>query len=189
MAYDFDMVLNAAKIIQDQASDVEFVIQGGGELGSKIQSGISNLNLKNIVFMDKILQRDEVSKLLSNSDLLLLPLANFNGQYVGMSSKLYEYQAVAKPILCCANGVPADYVSETKSGVVIKPGDHKELAEKILFLKKNPDLVKKMGDKGRAYVEKNASIQQIGMQIQSLFVNSRSWQSIKPLVIWPYMQI
>jgi glycosyltransferase involved in cell wall biosynthesis len=131
VAYDFNMILNAAKVLQDQASDVEFVIQGGGEIGLKIQSDISNLNLENVVFINKILQHDEFSKILNES--------------------------------------PAVYISETESGIVITPGDFKELADKILFLKYNPDLAKEMGNKGKSYVEKNVSMQQIGMQIKSLF--------------------
>ncbi len=172
VAYDFDMILNAAKLIQNQVNDVEFMIQGGGELGIKINSTISKLNLKNTVFIDKILQRDAVSKLLNDSDLLLLPLADFNGKYLGMPSKLYEYQAVGKPILCCANGIPAEYVHKTKSGVIIRSGDYRSLAENILFLKMNSEVTKKLGNNGRCYVENNVSLRAIGTHMLSLFMHN-----------------
>jgi len=46
--------------------------------------------------MDRILSRDEVAKLLSEADALILPLRDFGRPYLGISSKLYEYQAIGK---------------------------------------------------------------------------------------------
>ena len=57
-----------------------------------------------------------------------------------MSSKLYEYQAVGKPIICCSNGIPGTYVEETKSGLVVSPGDYEALTQAVINLKANPNL-------------------------------------------------
>jgi len=67
------------------------------------------------------LSRDEVAELLTQADVLLLPLRDFGRPYLGISSKLYEYQAVGKPIICCAEGEPTRYVKEIISGIVVKP--------------------------------------------------------------------
>jgi glycosyltransferase involved in cell wall biosynthesis len=72
---------------------------------------------------------------------------------------------VGKPIICCAEGQPAEYVKETESGVVVKPGDYKALANVIMYLKENPEAVKRMGASGRFYVERNLSIERIGQEM------------------------
>jgi glycosyltransferase involved in cell wall biosynthesis len=106
-----------------------------------------------------ILTKNEVAKLLSKTDVLILPLKDFGRPYLERSSKLYEYQAIGKPIICCANGQPAEYVKETKSGIVVKPGDYEAIAKAILYLKNNPNLAKELGDSGRCYIESNLSIE------------------------------
>lgn len=167
VAYDFEQILRAAKLLENE--NVEFILQGGGEVAPHLKSMVTKLNLKNVRMVDRILGRDEVAKLLSEADALILPLKDFGKPYLGISSKLYEYQAAGKPILCCADGQPAEYVKETGSGVVVKPGDHESLAKSVFYLKENPGLAEKLGRSGRKYVEANLSIDKIGLQMMSIF--------------------
>jgi glycosyltransferase involved in cell wall biosynthesis len=130
---------------------------------------VEELRLRNVRIIDKILSRDEVAKLLSEADALILPLKDFERPYLGISSKLYEYQAAGKPIICCADGQPAEYVEETRSGIVVKPGDYEALARAVLHLKNNPDLARELGSSGRRYVEDNLSIEGIGREMVAAF--------------------
>jgi len=168
VAYDFDQVLLAAKLLED-VKDVEFILQGGGELAPYLKARVKELKLGNVKIVDKILSRSDVAKLLSEADVLILPLRNFERPYLGMSSKLYEYQAVGKPIICCADGQPAEFVRETGSGVVVKPGDYEALAKAVLYLKNNSGLARKLGDSGRRYVMENLSIEKIGKEMMVVF--------------------
>jgi len=168
VAYDFDQVLKAAKLLEPYG-DVEFVLQGGGELLDYVKRRVAEMRLKNVKIIDRILSRGEVAELLSQADALLLPLRDFGRPYLGISSKLYEYQAVGKPIICIAEGQPAEYVKETNSGIVVKPGDYEALARAILKLKENPSLALIMGRNGRKYVEKEASIEAIGLKMKKIF--------------------
>ncbi|MCR6691287.1 MAG: glycosyltransferase [archaeon YNP-LCB-003-016] len=133
-----------------------------------MKAKVKELKLENLKIMDKILSRNEVAKLLSEADALILPLRDFGRPYLGISSKLYEYQAVGKPIICFANGQPAEYVKETRSGIVMKPGDYEALAKAIIWLKENPKLALEMGENGRRYVEKEASIEAIGSKMKQI---------------------
>jgi len=51
------------------------------------------------------------------------------------------------------------YVSETKSGIVVKLGGYEALAKAILYLRENRDVAEKPGASGREYVENNFSIE------------------------------
>ena len=169
VAYDFVQVLKAAKIVKEKDGEVEFILQGKGELVNHIRSKIKELNLKNVTVIDKVFSRDKVAELLNQADALILPLTDFGKPYLGISSKLYEYQAVGKPIICCADGQPAEYVKETGSGIVIKPGDHVALAKAVIYLKENPDLAEMMSKNGRKYVENKWSIEVIGLRMKEIF--------------------
>jgi colanic acid biosynthesis glycosyl transferase WcaI len=167
-AYDFDQVLNAAKLLVDNG-DIEFVIQGGGELAATINFKIAQANLRNVKVIEKIVSRQEVMLELLNSDALLLPLNGAGSIELGISSKLYEYQAAGKPIICCSAGQSGQYIAETRSGIVVKPGDYKALKEAAVLLQKNPDISRMKGENGKLYVESKLSINQIGSAMKRLF--------------------
>ena len=169
IAYDFDQIFKAAKIVEKRDNTVEFVVQGKGALLSSMRDTVEKLKVKNVTIIDKLLSREAVSELLGQADVLVLPLVEFKKPYRGMSSKLYEYQAVGKPIICCSRGLPKDYVKETDSGIVVDPGDYQALAEAVLELKNNPKLAQMLGKNGRARVESEASIEAIGLAMKRVF--------------------
>ena len=129
-AYDFDQVFRAGELLSS-FSDVEFVVQGGGELAEVLKSKVKEAGLRNVRVVDRIVSREEVVRILGEADALLLPLNGVGSIEMGISSKLYEYQAAGKPILCCSSGEPGRYISETESGVVVEPGDYEALAKTI----------------------------------------------------------
>jgi colanic acid biosynthesis glycosyl transferase WcaI len=169
VAYDFETVFKAARIVEEFDGDVEFVVQGAGELLDFMCSRVNDLGVKNVRIINKVLSREAVAELLSQADVLILPLAKFKKPYRGFSSKLYEYQAAGKPIICCADGQPAEHVQMTGSGLVVKPGDYEALAKAVIWLKENPKLAWEMGENGRKYVEREASIEAIGLKMKTIF--------------------
>jgi colanic acid biosynthesis glycosyl transferase WcaI len=166
--YDFDQILRAARLLEVY-TDIEFVIQGGGELASQVKNEVAKLKLDNVQVVRKIVSREAVAQMLGEADVLLLPLKGLESTEMGISSKLYEYQAAGKPILCCSSGQQARYVSETNSGIIVKPGDHEALAKALLFLKENPSIADKLGKAGRHHVENNLSLEKIGLKMKAAF--------------------
>lgn len=167
-AYNFEQVLMAAKLLEED-SEVRLVLQGSGEMAPFIRRRIEELKLGNIELVERIVSRDEVAKLLMNANALLLPLSNLEHIEMGISSKLYEYQAAGKPIICCSRGMHGKYVKETGSGIIVEPGDYKGLAKAVLFLKQNNDVAADFGASGRKYVENNVSIESIGLVMKGLY--------------------
>lgn len=169
IAYNFDQVLYAAKIVQEKDNEVVFVLQGKGELLRHIQSRIIDLNLKNVQIINKVISREEVAELINQADVLILPLGDFGKPHLGISIKLFEYQAVGKPIICCSSGTPGKYIKETNSGFVVTPDENKALADTIIYLKNNPSEAQTLGKNGRKYVENNVSIEIIGAKMKKNF--------------------
>jgi glycosyltransferase involved in cell wall biosynthesis len=170
VAYDFEQIFKAAKIVEELDDDVEFVVQGKGELLGSICSKVDELNVKNVRIVDRLLTREGVAELLGQADVLVLPLVEYEKPYRGMSSKLYEYQAVGKPIICCSRGLPSVYVKETDSGLGVYPGDYDALAKAVIELKDNPKLARMMGENGRKCVEAEASIEAVGSKMKEILV-------------------
>lgn len=168
VAYDFDIVFRAAHLIEKIDDNIEFILQGKGELLNTLNRRVKELKLMNVRIIDELFSREAVGRFLNETDVLILPLAAFKTPYRGMSSKLYEYQAVGKPIICCSNGLPSKYVSDTQSGLVVNCGDTDGLVRAVLELKNDPASNRFYGDSGRRWVEKEASIQAIGLKMKNI---------------------
>jgi len=165
-AYDFDYVLEAANMLSSE-NRIKFIIQGQGELGEQLMLKIRAMNLHNVDAILRVVSRRKVAEVLRSADVLLLPLRKL--EYTGISSKLYEYQASGKPIICCARGQPARYIAKTGSGIIVTPGDYDGLSKAIVFLFNNRDVAEKMGNAGRKYVEENLSCEKIGLKLEEIF--------------------
>jgi glycosyltransferase involved in cell wall biosynthesis len=70
-----------------------------------------------------------------------------------------------------AEGQPAEHVKMTGSGIVVKPGDYRALANAILYLMENPDIAIKLRVNGREHVESNLLIEKIGQQMMKIFTH------------------
>ena len=169
VGYDFEQIFRAAKVIEEIDGDVEFILHGDGECLGEVKNRIKELNLINVKLSDKLFSsKEEVVALLNKADALILPLKDYAAPYLGIPSKLYEYQAVGKPIICCARGQPAEYISETNSGVLLNPGDHESLVKCVTYLKAHPEEAGLLGASGRNHVETKESIVVIGMKMKEL---------------------
>jgi len=166
-AYNFDQILRAAKLLEGE--EINIVIQGSGEMAPLIRKRIKELELENVELIERIVSREKVANIMMEANVLLHPLSGLENIEKGISTKLYEYQASGKPIICCSSGMPGRYISETGSGLVIDPGDCEGLARSILYLRDHPNDAEEFGKNGRKYVENNLSIDKIGLQLITAF--------------------
>jgi glycosyltransferase involved in cell wall biosynthesis len=168
VGYDFETVLKAAGSLS-KYEDIVFLIRGIGELAPKLEQLIGELNLGNVVLDTNFLPKAKLSALLRSADAFLLPMSSASFVDEGLPTKVFEYQAYGKPIICISGGQPGRYVSETESGIVVKPGDCEALAETVLYLRENHNVAEKLGECGRRYVENNLSIEKIGLKMMMVF--------------------
>lgn len=168
LGYDFNVVLEAAMILRKNKNTV-LIIRGVGELSSWLRSRISSYNLNNVILDTSFLTKEKLSTLLGSADVFILPMSSLSFVEEGLPTKVFEYQAHGKPIICVSSGEPARYIEETGSGIVVKPGDYKALAEAVLYLEGNRAAAENLGVSGRRYVENNLSIEKIGSKMMAAF--------------------
>ena len=66
--------------------------------------------------------------------------------------------ASSRPLIITTEGESRRLVELSGAGLGSRPEDPEGLAEKILFLKDNPDLCREMGQAGYAFVVANSSL-------------------------------
>jgi len=168
VGYDFAGVLKAAELLREQ-KDVLFVIRGVGECEHDINNTVERLRLDNVKLDTNFLSKSQLFSVLRSADIFLLPMKQARAVDEGLPTKIFEYQALGKPIVCSSNGEPAAYINSTKSGLVVKPGDSKALAQAILTLYQDRKLALELGENGRRYAFQHLTCGKIGERLYNVF--------------------
>lgn len=166
--YDFDTFLEAAKLLEP-FGDILFVIRGHGECEEQILNKISELVLSNVQVLGPVSDVGKVVEYLNSADLFVIPMKDVKVSETAHPSKIFEYLACEKPVVCCAKGELAELIDNSKSGLVVEPGNPKTLAEAVKELYLDGEKRIAMGKKGREYVSKNFSYEVVGKKIEDVF--------------------
>jgi glycosyltransferase involved in cell wall biosynthesis len=159
-SYDFDLIINAAKKLQDE--NIKFVLRGKGTLLSYLQNEKKNQDLKNLLIDTEIVPLEYIAKKLAYADVFIVPMKNEIALNSTLPTKILEYQATGRPIICCSDGAPGKYVEKTKSGIKTKYENLDEFIDAIQKLKSEPQLCKELGQNGKKYVNENLTFDKIG---------------------------
>ena len=167
VAYDFETILEAANDLQTD-STIHFIIRGIGEMESSIRSAMIKRNLRNVTLSSDYLVQQKLIQLLANADVLILPMKSDEFSDIGLPTKLLEYMACGRPIICISAGEPARIVKESNCGIVVSPHNTSELVTAIVGLKESSEL-EELGRNGRKYAEANFSLEKIASKLEAAF--------------------
>jgi glycosyltransferase involved in cell wall biosynthesis len=170
LGYDFNIVLEAAKLLEKNSSIV-FIIRGVGELVSELKKRINELRLNNVILDTRFLPKDYLSALLASADVFVLPMSSMKFVDLGLPAKVFEYQAYGKPIICVSNGESAKYIETTKSGLVVKDRDARSFAEAVVKLHEQKELAAELGFNGLRFVSEKLTVEKIGERMHRILAS------------------
>lgn len=120
--------------------DFEFIFLGFGPEEEKMRKICHENGIENIIkFTGKIDDVDEKSVIIKNSNLLFFPSIYDTDGIVKIECACYDV-----PTLCIEGTGAASYITNDENGFVCK-NDREEFVEKLDFLIKNVEIVKKVG--------------------------------------------
>ena len=165
--YDFDVIINAAKKLTDEK--IIFILSGQGELREKIQRKISSQNLSNILIEKPVPRLDDLVIKLNSADVLIFGMNDNLQAKTAHPSKVFEFMACGKPIICSSTGATKNLLIKSGAGIVVDPGDHKKFSEAILRLYHSKEDREKLGKNGLDYVRKYHSLETFREQLSKIF--------------------
>jgi len=168
ISQDINIILNAAKILKNN-KDILFLIVGDGPMKKESIRIKENLSLDNVLFHPTVPFR-EYPLVLNASDISLATLRPSVKTPV-VPSKILSIMSSGIPALASMNksGDAPKLIKESGAGFVVNAGDYKGLADKILYLYKNPSIRKVMGNNGRKFILENFSSDCISRLYINLF--------------------
>lgn len=146
-------VLDAAESLQEE-NDIHFLFVGEGAVKSKLINLCRHKKLQNVTFLPGQ-PREKVVGFYNLADACLVPLADVKGLDTFIPSKMFEIMGCGKPIIAPLQGESADILARSGAALIIPPENSEELVRAIKVLKTDPEKCRRMGQNGRAFVEKN----------------------------------
>jgi colanic acid/amylovoran biosynthesis glycosyltransferase len=143
-------LLEAAGLLRDE--NIRFIIIGFGSLD--IRQMVADYDLEDsVIVFDKMSQK-ELQFFYSNVDIFCLPSVDHPEEGPeGIPVVLMEAMAAGMPVITTATGGTGELVSE----IIVPQQDPKAIAENIMYLAKNPDVRRQMGQENQKIVRNQYS--------------------------------
>lgn len=138
----------------DKSGQSRFVLIGDGNLMPDVQNIIrASAHADKVIFTGTIPQH-QGPEYLAACDVLLSPhVPNPDGSaFFGSPTKLFEYMAMAKPIIASNLNQIGQVLEHKKTAYLVEPGSVDQLAKAMNILIQNPQLRKVLGNNARAEV-------------------------------------
>jgi len=152
-ANDIDTILRAAERLKDE-DKIRFVIFGDGKERTRLQSEAERMKLSNVIFAG-VRPKKDMPQVVASANVCLAILQDIPMFRTTYPNKVFDYMAAGRATVLVIDGVSRKLIEDSYGGAYVQPGDDKQLAETILDLSKNVDIVKQMGLNAREYLVKH----------------------------------
>jgi glycosyltransferase involved in cell wall biosynthesis len=137
-----DVLLLAAARVRRDVPDVRFVLVGQGPLEDEMHQRATALGLDDTVIFAGF--RDDAPRVAASFDVFAM-----SSEYEGLSIAIIEAMALGKPAVTTDVGGLPEVIQDGIQGYVVRVGDDRALAERIVRLLEDPALRSRMGEEGR----------------------------------------
>lgn len=164
-----DFIL-AAEIVLKEFKNVSFLIVGStsNPEEEKQKEELENL-IKRKGLSSKILFTGffpDLNYLLSNIEVLVLPSLK-----EGVPAVILEAMAMKRPVVASNVGGIPEVVIDGGTGFLVEPKNPEAIAEKVIYLLKNPRIAKEMGEKGYQRIKENFTLEKMVKEYEKLYDN------------------
>jgi glycosyltransferase involved in cell wall biosynthesis len=146
------ILLQAFKNLTKKYSKIKLAVMGkiySLKKDDNIPKLVEDMNLKNDVILIPPQPHEDVPKFLSAFDILCCPKIDCEINRLITPIKIIEYLSMGLPTVCSAVGGIPDTIEDGVDGLLVKPGDVKNLEEKLEWIIQNPELSGEIGENGR----------------------------------------
>ena len=159
-----DVLIDVFKTVYNEVKDVEFMIVGDGSFASKLKS----IKLP-IRFIGHV-PHNRMPEIYHKTAISVLP-----SYMEGLPTICMESLACGVPVVATDVGDTREIIINGKTGFLVKPGDSKAMATKIIELLEDDNLRKLMGKEGRKHIEENFSYDIIIRKICKVYEKCLRW--------------
>jgi len=162
--------IEAARIINERISNANFLIVGGTvnseeeKFKRELEERVKELGLSNQILFTGFYH--DLIYLLSNIEVVVIP-----SLYEAPSAVALEAMAMRRPVVASNVGGIPEIVIDSETGFLVPPKNPQAIAEKVIFLLKNPQIAKEMGEKEYQRIKENFTQERLVREYEKLYEN------------------
>ena len=162
-------ILEAAKILEKKG--VNFLIIGNGFLEKEIKEQIKSLNLKNLELISKYLELKELREKMLTAHVNVGQIENHERLKRTIPYKAFESMALQLPYITGNSAGIKELLEDGKNCVMVNLANPKDLAKKIMELKNNPELRKKIAENGYKLYKEKLTPKVLGKELLNIILS------------------
>jgi len=167
----FDLLVSAFASVVASIDDISLLIGGGStkptrieiDVRKKIDSIARELGISEKVIQIGRISNEDLPAYYAKSELVVLP-----SRYDLFGMVAIEALACGKPVIVSKYAGVYKIIARD-FGIVVDPLNKEELADRIIYLLRNPDIRKQMGLKGREFVERKMIWQNLAKDLKNIY--------------------
>lgn len=164
-----DFLIRVFDKVRRKEKNSKLHLVGSGEDPSDeqmLKDEARRLGIDDAVIITGFLPQQEAWEYVKQATVCVSPIYPTSVLDWGSPTKLIEYMAMGKAVVANDHPEQGLVISESKAGICV-PYDEDEFAEAILRLFNGPEETRQMGIRGRQYVEKDRSYEQIADLVET----------------------
>jgi len=147
--HDVFLTLKSIPIVLGLKNNIKFIIASDGSEREDMEEYVSKHNLSNHVIFPGYMTMSEMVAFLSASDIYV----SSSKADAGLAASTAEAMSIGLPVVVSNNSENSFWVGN--SGLLFEDGDFKGIADGILNLANNPQLMKEFGENGRDRISRD----------------------------------
>jgi glycosyltransferase involved in cell wall biosynthesis len=155
--------LRAARRVLANHPVAQFLIIGRGGEATRIRRLVSELGLDRSVSLIECVPESE--RALAALDVAVYAAVASDG----MGRVLFEYMAMARPIVASTVGLAPEVLGHGDSALLVPPSEPDALARAIETLLAQPDLARRLGRRARRLVEERYSAAEVAAGVERVY--------------------
>ena len=160
---NIDLAISAMSDIKQYNKDIKYIVIGNGEKKEELNNKIKELDLTDTVFLTGPI--NEASKYLKAFDLFILVSKSEGLGYVLLEAGMAKLPTIATNV----GGIP-EIITDRENGVLIRPGDSKEISHAIEYIFTNQDKCEIYSEELYKKVSENFSIHSMISKTEELYI-------------------
>lgn len=169
---DFKTMLDAAALLSSRA-DIKFVLIGTGAQNEALKQRLNEDDLSKVVHIGWV-DHSEVPLAWAASYLTFWAIRNHSLYRQILQSKMYEAMASGVPLAIATEGLTAEILHASGSGLTAQFEDSQGLADAITTIVDDVSLREKMSKRARLYAEQHFDALKVAERYEEILLNARS---------------
>lgn len=164
-----DFLIRAFEKVLRKEENAKLYLVGGGDDPSDeqiLKDEARRLGIEDAVLITRFLPQQDAWQYVKAADVCVSPFYPTPILNSTSPTKLIEYMAMGRAVVANNHPEQSLVISESKAGICV-PYEENAFAEAILYLLKHPEVAREMGIRGREYVGKHRSYDQIADLVET----------------------